>query len=117
MPAHDPQDVGPLHVAVFLDELVLLAVFAIAGARLADGTAASIALGIALPLVAAVAWGLALAPRARRRLGAPARLAAKLALVAIAALLLAWAGLPVWAAVFFVASAALLTLGERAERP
>jgi hypothetical protein len=114
--AHDPQDVGVLQVAVFLDELVLLAAFAVAGARLVDGTIASIALGAALPLAAAVIWGLLLAPRAQRRLGHPARLTAKLVLVAAASLLLAWAGLLLWAAIFFVASAALLTAGELSEQ-
>jgi Protein of unknown function (DUF2568) len=113
--AHDPQDVGVLQVAVFLDELVLLAAFAVAGARLVDGTIASIALAAALPLAAAVVWGLLLAPRAQRRLGHPARLVAKLALVAAASLLLVWAGLPWWGAIFFVASAALLTAGELSE--
>ena len=116
MPAHDPQDVGPVQVAVFLDELVLLAAFAVAGARLADGTLASIALAAVLPLAAAIAWGLGLAPRASRRLPHPARLAAKLALVAAAAVLLALAGLPWWGAGFFAVSAALLTFGELAEQ-
>ena len=116
MPAHDPQDVGALQVAVFLDELVLLAFFAVAGARLVDGTLASIALAAALPLAAVVAWGSHLAPRAPRRLPHPARLAGKLALVALAAVLLAWAGLPWWAAGFFVGSAALLTFGELSEQ-
>ena len=97
------------------DELVLLGAFAVAGARLVDGTIASIALAAALPLAAAVVWGLLLAPRAQRRLGHPARLVAKLALVAAASLLLVWAGLPWWGAIFFVASAALLTAGELSE--
>jgi hypothetical protein len=115
VPAHDPQDVGLLQVAVFLDELVLLAAFAIAGARLADGTVARVALAGALPLAVAVVWGLRLAPRALRRLGRPARLASKLALVAAASALLIWADLPWWGAILFVASAALLTLGELSE--
>jgi hypothetical protein len=116
VPVHDPQDVGALQVAVFLDELVLLAVFAVAGARLVDGTLASIALATALPLAAALGWGLRLAPRAPRRLPHPARLAAKLALVALASVLLAWAGLPWWAAGFFFGSAVLLTFGELSEQ-
>jgi hypothetical protein len=116
VPAHDSQDVGALQVAVFLVELVLLAAFAVAGARLVDGTVASVALAVALPLAAAIAWGRRLAPRAQRRLPHPARLAAKLALVAAASVLLAWAGLPWWGAGFFVVSAALLTFGELAEQ-
>jgi hypothetical protein len=113
--AHDPQDVGLLQVAVFLDELVLLAAFAVAGARLVDGTGARIALAAALPLAAAVVWGLLLAPRARRRLDHPVRLAVKLALVAAASALLVWADLPWWGAIFFAGSAALLTAGELSE--
>ena len=105
-----------LQVAVFLDELVMLAAFAVAGARLADGAMASIALAAALPLAGAVVWGLLLAPRAQRRLGHPSRLVAKLALVAAASLLLVWAGLPWWGAIFFVASAALLTAGELSDQ-
>jgi hypothetical protein len=116
VPAGDVQHVGPLEVAVFLDELVLLGVLAIAGARLVDGTAASIALAVALPLVAAIGWGLRLAPNARRRLGHPARLTAKLALIAVASALLVWADLPGWGAAFFVGSAALLTWGELSDR-
>jgi hypothetical protein len=114
--AGDVQRVGLLQVAVFLDELVLLAVLAIAGARLVDGTAASIALAVALPLVAAVGWGLRLAPKARRRLGHPARLTAKLVLIAVASALLVWAELPWWGVVFFLVSSALLTWGELSDR-
>jgi MFS family permease len=110
------QSVGLLQVAVFLDELALLAVLAVAGARLADGTAVRIALAVLLPLLAAVAWGRWLAPRARGRLGHPARLVAKLALIAVASALLAWAGSPWWSAAFLVVSAALVTLGEMSER-
>ena len=106
-----------LQVAVFLDELVLLAAFACRRrtAFRSTGTIASIALAATLPLAAAVVWGLLLAPRAQRRLGHPARLAAKLALVAAASLLLLCVGLPWWGAIFFVASAALLTAGELSE--
>jgi hypothetical protein len=113
---HEPQDVGLLQVAVFLEELVLLAALAVAGGRLVDGTVASIALAAALPLAAAVVWGLVLAPRAQRRLGHPVRLVAKLALVAAASALLVWGDLPWWGAVFFAGSAALLTAGELSER-
>ena len=107
---------GPLQVAVFLDELVLLAVLAIAGADLADGTAARIALARLFPLVAAVLWGLRLAPRARRRLAYPARLAAKLALVAVASALLIAGRRTACATNFYVVSALLLTAGELSER-
>ena len=84
-------------VAVFLDELALLVVLAVAGARIGGGAVASTLRAIFFPLAAAVIWGLWLAPRARRRLAHPARLAAKLVLVAIASLLLALSGALWWA--------------------
>jgi hypothetical protein len=116
MPPEQVQRVGPLEVGVFLDELALLAVLAIAGARLGNGIATSLFLAILLPLAAAVLWGAWLAPRARRRLGHPARLVAKLALVAVASALLAGTGLTWAAAAFLVVSAALLTAGELSVR-
>jgi hypothetical protein len=100
---------------VFLVELALLAVLAVAGARLGDG-ALAVVLGAGLPLGAAVLWGLWLAPRATRRLAYPARLVAKLVLVFVAAALLAASGAPVGAVVFLVASGALITAGEVRER-
>ncbi len=116
MPAEEVQRVGPLEVGVFADELALLAVLAIAGARLGGGIATSLFLAILLPLAAAVLWGMWLAPRARRRLGHPARLAAKLALIGVASALLARTG-PTWAATaFLLVSAALLTAGELSDR-
>jgi hypothetical protein len=116
MPAEDPQRVGPLQIAVFLDELVLLTVLAIAGAKLGSSTVTSWLLGILLPVAAAVVWGLWLAPRAGRRLAHPLRLAAKPALIAVAAALLAWSGAVWWAVAFVVVSAPLLIAGELAER-
>ena len=83
MPSEGEQRVGPLQVAVFLDELVLLVVLAIAGALIGGGTVASTLRAIFFPVAAAVFWGRWLAPRAPRRLTHPARLAAKLALIAI----------------------------------
>lgn len=115
MPAEDAQHVGALQVAVFLDELALLAVLGVAGARLADGTWARVGFAVLLPLAAATAWGCWLAPRARRRLGHPARLSAKLTLIAVASALLVWADLPWWGAIFLLVSAALLTWGELSE--
>jgi hypothetical protein len=114
MPAEFPQRVGPLQIAVFVDELALLAVLGIAGARLGDGAVASTLLAILLPLAAAAVWGRWLAPRAQRRLRHPMRLAAKLALVAVSAGLLAWSGPLWWGVAFLVISAALLTGGELA---
>ena len=117
MPAEHPEQVGPLQIAVFLDELALLAVLGVAGARLGGSAVASTLLAILLPLAAAVAWGLWLAPRAQRRLAHPLRLAAKLALTAVAAGLLAASGPIWWAVAFLVISAALITGGELASAP
>jgi uncharacterized protein DUF2568 len=116
MPSEGEQRVGPLQVAVFLDELALLVILAVAGARIGGGTVASTLRAIFFPLAAAVIWGAWLAPRARRRLAYPARLAAKLALIAIASVLLALTDLLWWGVAFLVTSAALLTAGELAER-
>jgi hypothetical protein len=116
MPSEGEQRVGPLQVAVFLDELALLVVLAIAGARIGGGAVASTLRAIFFPLAAAVIWGLWLAPRAQRRLAYPARLAAKLALVAFASALLALSGLLWWGVAFLVISAPLLTAGELSER-
>jgi hypothetical protein len=57
MPSEATQRVGPLQIAIFLDELALLAVLGVAGARLGGSAAASTLLAILLPLAAAVAWG------------------------------------------------------------
>ena len=108
----DQQRITAVDVAVFLGELVLLAVLVIAGARLGGSTALRIVLAVALPAVAAALWARWLAPRAAGRLANPARLAAKIAVFAVAAVLLAVSGLPIWAAVFFVASAALNAFAE-----
>ena len=116
MAGESEQRVGPLQVAVFLDELALLVVLAIAGALIGGGAVASTLRAVFFPLAAAVIWGRWLAPRARRRLAHPARLVAKLALVAIASVLLALSGPLWWGVAFFVVSAPLLIAGELAER-
>lgn len=76
----DARPIGAVEVAVFVVELVLLAVFAVSGVRLGSHVTA-IVLAVLLPLVAATLWGLYLAPRATRRLPHPWCLLAKLALV------------------------------------
>src|SRR5690242_20555912 len=66
-PAGSNQASTFLGLVVFLLELLLLAVLAIAGARLGNDTVTSILLAVGLPLAAALVWGLLLAPRAARR--------------------------------------------------
>jgi uncharacterized protein DUF2568 len=64
VPAESAAQAGPLQAAVFLAELALLAALGVAGARLAGGAPASIALAVAFPLLAGVLWGCG-SPRAR----------------------------------------------------
>jgi hypothetical protein len=116
MPAESPQTVGVLQAGVFLDELVLLTALGVAGARLGDGGVAGTVLAILLPLAAAVIWGRWLAPRAQGRLPHPARLVAKLVLIAAVSVLLALSGLLWWGVAFFVVSAALHSAGELSEQ-
>ena len=101
-----------VEIAVFFNEPLLLAVLALAGARLGGNVALRVAAAIALPVAAAALWGRWLALRTSGRLALPARLAAKIALFAAASALLAAAGLPVWAAAFFVVAAALNATAE-----
>lgn len=113
----DPQarPPGALDLSVFIAELALLVVLSVAGARLGSN-GLGVVLGVGLPLLAAVLWGLRLAPRATDRLSYPARLVAKLAMVLVAAALLAASGALAYAVSFFVISAALFTIGELRER-
>jgi len=106
-----PDRVDALDSVVFLAELCLLAILAWAGARLGTG-AWAVVLAIALPLVAAVLWGLLLAPRAARRLRHPARLIVKLVLLAVAAGALTVSGEVLWAIGFLVLTAAVTIAGE-----
>ena len=115
MQDENAQRVGLVQVAVFLDELALLAALALAGAGIADATWLRIALAALFPLAAAVVWGLWFAPRARTRLPYPKRLIGKLALTAVASALLVAADRTGLAIAFYAISAALLTTGEVAE--
>ena len=72
----------------FLAELGMLAALAWGGWHLTDSTVLSLLLALALPAVAATVWGLWVAPKARRRLADPARLAVEVTLFAAAFLAL-----------------------------
>jgi hypothetical protein len=114
MPRPDTKPVDALDVLVFIVELMLLALLAVAGARLAShGTA--IMLAVVLPLVTAVAWALYLAPHASRRLPRPSRLVAKLALMLAASASLAAASALAWGLAFLLAGSTLVTVGELRE--
>src|SRR5690348_7304430 len=106
-----------LDLVVFLTELLLLGVLAVAGARLGSGVVASVLLAVALPVAAAVLWGLLLAPHAARRLHHPQRLVVKIALVAVAATLLGVTGAVVWAIIFGVVVAGVFAIGELTTTP
>lgn len=111
-PVGSDQALTLLDAVVFLTELLLLAVFAVAGARLANSVVTSVLLAVVLPVAAAVSWGLLLAPRAARRLRHPVRLIAKVFLVALAATLLGVTGAVVWAIAFGVVAASVFAIGE-----
>lgn len=108
-------EVGPVEVAVLLAELLLLAGYAVAGARLLSG-AAGIVLAVLLPLVAVTIWALLLAPRATRRLPHPYRLSGKLVLAVVATVLLLLAGSTAWAGVVLVVAGGLFVAGELREQ-
>jgi Protein of unknown function (DUF2568) len=110
--------VKPLNLAVkFLLELGALAAFGVWGASLAGGVAA-VALAIALPLVAAVLWGIFAAPRAARRLPLRLRAPFELTVFALGALAL-WGAVSVLPAAAFAvvagANAVLLTAFDQWE--
>jgi Protein of unknown function (DUF2568) len=70
--------------ARFALELCMLAALGYVGFQLGDGLAAEIGLAVALPLAAAVVWGAAIAPKARRRAPDPGRAALELVVFAAA---------------------------------
>lgn len=100
----------------FLTELALIVVLALAGVFASLPLAGRIVIGVAAPVLAMVIWGLWMAPRARRRLQDPLRLAAELVLFAVAAAALALTG-PVLAAVVFAVIAMGVAIALRAVAP
>ena len=117
MPPEDAQRVGPLQVAVFLDELALLAVLAVAGAGLASSTAASWALGILLPTGSRRPVGhVAGAARVGAAWSIPRGWGRSSRWSSLRRRSWRWSGAVWWAGAFFVVSAPLLIAGERSER-
>ncbi|MCW5851997.1 MAG: YrdB family protein [Anaerolineae bacterium] len=78
----------------FLLELCILAALAYWGFQTGDGLPARLALGLGAPLLAAVVWGLFVAPASRRRVPLPWRLLLELAIFGSAVAALAAAGQP-----------------------
>jgi Protein of unknown function (DUF2568) len=95
----------------FLLEITALVALGLFGASLATG-AAAVVCGIALPVAAAVLWGLLAAPRARRRLPLRLRAPFELGVFTLGALAL-WRAVSVTSAAvlasFVLANALLLT--------
>jgi hypothetical protein len=97
----------------FGSELAMLALLAVVGARAGSGVVWSVLLGVAAPLAAAAVWGVAVAPKARRRLPDPARLVVELVLFAATAAGLVAVGLAVAAVLFVVAAVGSALLVRR----
>lgn len=93
-----------------LCELGLLVALAVWGFHTGTGMAAKVALGLGAPLLAAVIWGLWVAPASRRRLADPARLAVEVLLFAAGVAALAAAGYVLVAVIFAVVVAANIIL-------
>jgi uncharacterized protein DUF2568 len=91
----------------FALELVALAVLGWGGWQLGGPVAVRVLLAGALPVVAAVLWGLFAAPRAAHP-SASGRLAVQVLVLGAAAVLLAWGASPRWGAAFAVLVAANL---------
>lgn len=78
----------------FLSELVLFSALGYAGAALPEQLGLKIAFAVAAPAAAITAWGLCLAPRAKRLLPEPWRMAVEVMLFAAAAAAVSAAGHP-----------------------
>lgn len=77
----------------FLVELLALVAFAIGGWSLAPGPPRFV-LAIALPVIAAIVWGLWMAPKSSRRLHDPVRLVVEVVFFLAAGVALVLAGYP-----------------------
>jgi Protein of unknown function (DUF2568) len=86
----------------FATELATMAVLAWAAASAGIALGWRIVLAVLGPVLVAVVWGLALAPRAKHRLPEPWRLGAEMAIFVVATAALALAGEGVAAAVYAV---------------
>ena len=86
----------------FATELATMAVLAWAAASAGLALGWRIVLAVLGPVLVAVVWGLALAPRAKHRLAEPWRLGAEIVIFVVAAAALALAGDGVAAAIYAV---------------
>jgi hypothetical protein len=86
----------------FLLELCMLAAFAYWAFMAGDGFLAMIMLGIGVPLLVAVVWGVWLAPKSTRKLGEPYNFIVKVVLIALSIIALFVAGQTMLAIIFAV---------------
>jgi hypothetical protein len=108
--------VKPVAQAVaFLLELVLVAAFADWGFSVDASAAVQVVLGIGLPVLLIVIWGIWLAPRAERRLIPSTRIAAKATLFLLGSIAMFAAGHHALAVVFELVSVASVALEPRLE--
>ncbi len=89
----------------FLLELAALVALGYWGFRTGDTVLAKWLLGLGAPLLAALVWGLFVAPKAARRASLPVRLALKALIFGGASLGLAAAGWPALGLILFLAAA------------
>jgi hypothetical protein len=94
----------------FGTELALLAVLVILGLNAGIGLAGRVVLAVGGPVVAAVLWGVAIAPQARRRLADPLRIAIEVVLFGAAAVGLGIEGSVIGAVIFSVVTIGVAAL-------
>ena len=100
----------------FLAELAMLAALAVVGWEAGNNWSAAwlgVLVALALPVLAAVVWGLWVAPRARRRMADPARFAVELVLFGAAAAGLVTIGRTAWAVALVVLWSATAFAGRK----
>jgi Protein of unknown function (DUF2568) len=106
-----PSALRSAYLAVrLLCEIGLLVALAVWGFHTGSGVVAKVVLGLGAPLLAAVIWGLWVAPASRRRLTDPARLVVEVLLFAAGVAALAAAGYLLVAVIFAVVVAANIIL-------
>ena len=94
----------------FLLELCALAALGYWGFQVGSGMLAKVALGVGVPLLTAVVWGVFIAPRAVVKVPYAINQALRILVFGLAVVALAAAGQPVWAWVLGVTIAANLAL-------
>ena len=86
----------------FILELAMLAAFAYCGFHAGDSTLGKLLLGIGIPVLVAVIWGIWMAPNSARRLKGAAYLGLKIVLFGLAVAALIMTGQTGWGAVLAV---------------